>query len=143
MDEFTEPGEAQIAPSTLPESPPRAAHLAPLFTSETGRLYGKLGGRPVSVERYMRRLLRQRGPDRKRNAQNVAQALLDKACDGNLDAIKLVLDRIDGPLIQKAVTEHIETRKLVISPKRAQPRVIELAPAQPDAWTDGTDEPAS
>ncbi len=81
---------------------------------------------------------------RLRVQDQLALALIQAGIDGNLDAIKLAWDRSpDGPLIAKTVSEHIETRKLVISPKRAQHRVIELPPAQSDAWTDGTDEPLS
>ena len=117
--------------------------LRPPWDSESARAAGKLGGRPISIEKYLRKVLRQRGPEGKRNAMGVAQALVDAAKSGDINALKLVLDRVDGPMVQKTITEHTERRELLIEavPAQQQPVVLDVQPQlpAPELWTDGTD----
>ena len=71
--------------------------------AENGRFVkgvsGNPNGRPRNgqcVTAILHRLLKENG-----NADKVAQALLDKALDGDLPAIKELLDRIEGRVPQQ------------------------------------------
>lgn len=91
--------------------------MAHPFNSETGRAGGRAGkGKPkkLSLTGAIRRELRKLAKDGsgERNVNKVAQALV-MACErGDVGAIKLALDRIDGPQTQKRETTH-RTRLLV------------------------------
>lgn len=130
----------EIANESRMRNPNAAANLGPPFNSESGRLAGLRGGRPPSVARQLRRWLRERDPETgKRNAYALAKALGELGIRGNLDAIRTIFDRgPDGPLVTKALTEHIETRRLVISPK-SRPAVIDVGGRPNDAHACQTD----
>jgi hypothetical protein len=46
----------------------------------------------------LRAVLREKGPDGRPNREAIAQKVFALALSGNLDAIKLCFDRIDGPV---------------------------------------------
>jgi hypothetical protein len=117
---------------------------------------GNPKGRPPSIALAIRRFARMREPrieqlrasGRLRKQDLIALAALDAAASGEIDFLRVLLDRIDGPLAQRTQSTVVHTHELVISPK--PPRVLDVGkPASaaaleaPAAWTDGTDEPAT
>jgi hypothetical protein len=64
---------------------------------------GNPGGRPKgpALTDSLRSLLRRRGPDGRLQRDAIAARLVEKALAGDLDAIRYIFDRIDGPLTQR------------------------------------------
>lgn len=65
---------------------------------------GNPKGRPKrgeTISELIRAVLREKGPEGIANRKLVAQKLVALALDGNMDAIKVVLDRVDGKVVEK------------------------------------------
>jgi hypothetical protein len=54
--------------------------------------------RSASLSTALTLILRAKGPDGQPNRDAIAQRLVAMALSGNLDAIKLIFDRIEGPV---------------------------------------------
>lgn len=64
---------------------------------------GNPGGRPKgpSPKTVLLRQLGQKGPDGRRNVDAIIAALIEQARDGKIDAIREILDRVDGKVPQQ------------------------------------------
>ncbi len=62
----------------------------------------------------LRSLLRQKGPDGTPNRSAIAQALVDKALSGNLEAIQMIFERIDGKVPDALVTDAQGELRIVV-----------------------------
>jgi hypothetical protein len=78
---------------------------------------GNPGGRPkdfVSLTAQIEKLLRQRAHDGRTRAEHVADVLIGLALGGDTNAIKMVLERIDGKVVQpiaqsgSVTVEHVD-----------------------------------
>ena len=65
---------------------------------------GNPGGKPkgtISIVHLLLRKLKDKTPDGKKNADAVAEQLISLALSGDLDAIKVILDRVDGKVVER------------------------------------------
>lgn len=65
---------------------------------------GNPGGKPkgtISIVHLLLRKLKDKTPDGRKNADAVAEQLISLALSGDLDAIKVILDRVDGKVAER------------------------------------------
>jgi hypothetical protein len=103
---------------------------------------GNPSGRPkgsVSITHYIRKALEECDDVR---AKELADSLINNAINGNAGAIKEVLSRIDGPVVQKiehndvSLTDAERVERLATLAERARARGAGLSPGDDDPDTD-------
>lgn len=115
---------------------------------------GNPKGRPPSPTRDLKRILRSREPNSGlRYSRLFAKALVDAALAGDVNAMRVILDRVDGPVAQKldltAVVAPVIQLALPVSEAPELPgpqdlRTIDVTPqpAVPAVVTRADDSPA-
>lgn len=102
---------------------------------------GNPAGRPPSLVAPLRRLLRKRRPQIEslrasgalRMQDELALALIEAGLAGDINALRLIGDRVDGLLVQRSVSEHTERHELLIEAAQslASAQLVGAAPAHP------------
>lgn len=72
---------------------------------QSGNPAGRPKGAPTLVP-SIKRLLEQPGEDGRTGKDRLARALLERAYAGEIEAIKVVLDRVDGKLTTPVDVDH-------------------------------------
>jgi hypothetical protein len=118
--------------------------LQPPWTREEASEKGRKGAkakRAYTLRGALSRRLKARLADGSRPWDGALDALVEKLLEGDVRAIELALNHVDGPLVQRREVDRLERRQLVILPS-SDPRAEALeAPQVVDAQAVTTDPP--
>lgn len=123
---------------------PKYRGLRPPWNKEEQLEAARKGGRArkaYTLRAALGRKLKARRADGSRPWDDALDALVEKLLEGDVRAIELALNHVDGPLVQRREVDRLERRQLVILPS-SDPRAEALAsPQVVDAQAVTTDQP--